>query len=176
MEGPAGQTGHRGHDDSEFTEPVLRFWRNYLIASATLNQKISHDLHQALSLTLGDFGVLVHLARHPEHRLRMATLADTVCFTRSRTTQIVARLERSGYVVRDADDSDGRGVYACLTQSGHEVVREATKVQRDAAANHFIQFLDDDEMDRLSTVFGEVIRSLSDFDCSGTPSEVFSRE
>ena len=163
-------------DDGGFTESMSRSWRNYMLGSAALRAKLGHDLEQALGVNISDYAVLFHLAEHPERRMRMAQLAECVCYTRSRTTQIVARMERSGYVERGADDSDGRGVYASPTPSGLDIATRATRIQRDVAKEYLLRFLDEDEVARLGEVFGEVIKALSGFDCSGTAREVFSRE
>jgi DNA-binding MarR family transcriptional regulator len=169
---------HRDGDvpQDEFAEQVSRFWRNYMLGSNALRQKLGHELEQAFGVNISDYAVAFHLAEHPEHRMRMAQLADSICYTRSRTTQIVARMERSGYLERGAHDSDGRGVYAIITPRGLDMVKEATRTQRAVAQEYFLRFLDRDEVPRLGELFGEVIRSLSDFDCSGTAHEVFSRE
>ena len=56
------------------------------------------------------------LADAPEHRMRMSEIAERVLLSRSGCTRLVDRLVDQGYVTRCAASTDGRGLYAQLTE------------------------------------------------------------
>ena len=64
--------------------------------------------------------------------MRRVDLAEQILLTASGVTRLLDGLERSGYCERASCESDRRVVYAVLTDSGLEKLREA-------AASHFVQ-------------------------------------
>lgn len=107
---------HESHLSRE--ERVL--WRRFVETHAAIVRKLDDDLRAQSGLTLSAFEVLYELVRAPENRRRMAELADRLLFTRSGVTRVVDRLERDGLVERRGCASDGRGIYAILTEQGFE--------------------------------------------------------
>lgn len=99
-------------------ETVL--WRRFVETHAAIVRKLDDDLRAQSGLTLSAFEVLYELVRAPGNRRRMAELADRLLFTRSGVTRVVDRLERDGLVERRGCTSDGRGIYAILTEQGFE--------------------------------------------------------
>lgn len=75
---------------------------------------------------LGDpYGVMAALSESPQRELRMSDLAAYAEGSLSRLSQVVARLERKGYVHRRPDPDDGRYTLATLTDEGHEKMLSA---------------------------------------------------
>jgi DNA-binding MarR family transcriptional regulator len=95
-------------------------WRRFVETHAAIVRKLDDDLRAQSGLTLSAFEVLYELVRAPGNRRRMAELAERLLFTRSGVTRVVDRLERDGLVERRVCTSDGRGVYANLTEQGYE--------------------------------------------------------
>jgi DNA-binding MarR family transcriptional regulator len=95
-------------------------WRRFVSTHAAIVRKLDDDLRAQSGLTLSAFEVLYELVRAPGNRLRMAELAERLLFTRSGVTRVVDRLERDGLVERHVCTSDGRGIYAILTEPGYE--------------------------------------------------------
>jgi DNA-binding MarR family transcriptional regulator len=150
-----------GYTVAPLGDDLRHFWRNFLTASALLTTRLSKDLEAAHGITLGEFGVLVQLARHPGNRMRMAAIAEAMCFTRSRTTQILDRLERDGYAVRDRSETDGRGVFATLTAQGMDLVNRAAPSHAETAQSLFFDHFSAEEVARLGRTFGKVIEGLT---------------
>ncbi len=100
-------------------------WRAYLVGTTLLMERLDRDLREHHNLSLPEYEILVRLSEAEGHRLRMAVLADSVSYSRSRVTHTVSRMERAGLVVRDACLSDGRGVEAVLTDKGARALDEA---------------------------------------------------
>ncbi|UFS93858.1 MarR family winged helix-turn-helix transcriptional regulator [Nocardia huaxiensis] len=71
-----------------------------------------------------DLNALMRLSRSPGRRLRMTDLAVQTNLSTSGVTRLVDRLERNGFVRREADPKDRRSSYAVLSATG------ATRVAR----------------------------------------------
>ena len=87
-------------------------------------------VYAANGLEPGWYDVLATLRRAgPPHRLRPTDLAATLMLTTSGTTKRLDRLEAAGYVTREPDPGDRRGLLIALTPQGRSLVDAA-------AANH----------------------------------------
>jgi DNA-binding MarR family transcriptional regulator len=100
-------------------------WREYLRASRMLEAVLDHDL-QAHGLQLSEYEIISMLSEQPDRRLRMSEIADVVVQSRSRLTHTAGRLEKRGWVRREACAGDRRGVELVLTEAGQaEIARMA---------------------------------------------------
>jgi DNA-binding MarR family transcriptional regulator len=95
-----------------------RAWRAYLEATQLLFDGLERQLGADSGLSHADYEILVHLSESPDRAMRMSELADRTLYSRSRLSHAVARLERPGWVVREACDTDRRGTIARLTDEG----------------------------------------------------------
>ncbi|TDQ45405.1 MarR family winged helix-turn-helix transcriptional regulator [Actinorugispora endophytica] len=71
------------------------------------------------------FEVLIRLQRSPDHRLPMSQLAREVSLSSGGFTKLADRLERNGYLARQACPSDRRVTYAALTEEGLALAEQA---------------------------------------------------
>lgn len=71
------------------------------------------------------FEVLLRLQRSPHHRLPMSQLAREVSLSSGGFTKLADRLERNGYLERQACPSDRRVTYAALTEKGLALAEQA---------------------------------------------------
>ena len=100
-------------------------WREYLRASRLLEAALDHDL-QAQGLQLSEYEIISMLSEQPDRRLRMSEIAELVVQSRSRLTHTAGRLEKRGWVRREACLGDRRGVELALTDAGYaEISRMA---------------------------------------------------
>ena len=103
----------------------LDAWREYLRASRMLEVVLDHDL-QAHGLQLSEYEIISVLSEAPIRRLRMSEIAGLVVQSRSRLTHTAGRLEKRGWVRREACVGDRRGVELVLTDAGlAEIARMA---------------------------------------------------
>ena len=102
-------------------------WVNFLRAHAATTRRLNADLVANHGLTINGYEVLLHLARAPEQGLKRVELVERLLLTPSGITRLLAGLESAGYVDRAACDSDGRVVYARITDAGRAKLREANK-------------------------------------------------
>lgn len=142
-----------------------RAWRAYLVGTTLLMDRLDRDLRASHDLSLPEYEVLVRLSESPDHRLRMATLADSLSHSRSRVTHTVSRLEGAGLVERAACASDGRGVEAVLTDKGWALLRDAAPLHVRSVREYLVDLADADDFAAVGRVFDAVTDKL----VSGNP-------
>ncbi|GGP60836.1 MarR family winged helix-turn-helix transcriptional regulator [Saccharothrix coeruleofusca] len=140
------------------TRSELVVWRSFLRAHARLTRILEAELIAEQRLSLAAYDVLIQLAEAAQYRLRMTELADAVLLSRSGVTRLVDRLERSGLVLRERADGDGRGVVAVLTQQGMERLRTASGTHLAGVARHFADALEPPDLE----AFGRSCDRLAD--------------
>jgi DNA-binding MarR family transcriptional regulator len=72
-----------------------------------------------------DYMVMSALSGAPDHTMRMSEVAQYTGSTLSRLSNVVARLEKRGWVRRRPDPCDGRYTLATLTGAGQDKVAAA---------------------------------------------------
>jgi DNA-binding MarR family transcriptional regulator len=135
-------------------------WRAYLVGTTLLMERLDRDLRASHDISLPEYEVLVRLSESPDHRVRMATLADSLSHSRSRVTHTVARLERAGLVARDACLSDGRGVEAVLTEKGWALLRAAAVTHVRGVRAHLVDLVSAEDFAAVGRVFDAVTDGL----------------
>lgn len=138
-------------------DPRLDAWATFLRAHARVTRALERELHDEKRMALADYDVLIQLAATDERRLRMGELADRLLLSRSGITRLVDRLEREGLVERATCESDRRGQWAQLTDSGYARLRDATPVHLRGVAEHFIDRIPADELDDLRQTLARIL-------------------
>jgi DNA-binding MarR family transcriptional regulator len=146
----------------ELTPVELGAWRGLLRVHAALVRELDAELLAENGLPLSSYDVLIYLGAAPGKRLRMAELADSVLLSRSGVTRLVDRLEREGLIVRDACTSDGRGLYAVLTQKGEEVLARARPTHLAGVRERFLRHFSEDELRTLARFWERVHPGAAD--------------
>jgi DNA-binding MarR family transcriptional regulator len=139
-------------------------WLRLLRAHATLTRRMDANLQRAHDLTINDFEVLLALARAEDRRMRRVDLAGHVLLTQSGITRLLQGLERAGLVERAGCPTDGRVVYAQLTDRGHERLREAASTHLDDIRSLFAARFSPDELDVLGALLGRVLANGGEAD------------
>src|SRR2546423_13046003 len=85
---------------SKLTDMEMDAWQALLHTHHQLTNTLDAELRSEHCLSLGDYDVLVRLARAPEHNLRMAELAQRVMISPSGLTRVVDGLVKEGLVER----------------------------------------------------------------------------
>ena len=146
----------------ELTGTELGAWRGLLRVHAALVRELDAELDEAHDLPLSSYDVLIYLQSAPGKRLRMAELADSVLLSRSGVTRLVDRLEREGLIVRDTCVSDGRGLYAVLTDEGEELLGRARPTHLAGVRERFLRHFSEDELKQLATYWERVKPGAAD--------------
>lgn len=132
-------------------------WRAFLTAHAAVIARIESDLDEEGALPLSWYDVLLALYEGPGRRLRMHELASVILVTRGGLTRLVARIEEAGLLRREPDPTDGRGLYAVLTDEGLGALRATWPVYAGGIAEHFGRHLTDEEVEILGRAFSRIL-------------------
>jgi DNA-binding MarR family transcriptional regulator len=133
-----------------------RIWRAYLLGSARLSDKLDADLRK-FGIDLPEYEILVCLEEVPGRRLRMSELADAVHQSRSRLTHTIARMEKSGLVIRTTCPTDRRGVWAEVTPGGIKLLETAAPSHVAAVRKNFVEAIGEEDYAALGRAFEAVL-------------------
>jgi DNA-binding MarR family transcriptional regulator len=124
-----------------FAAHELAAWRGMLEVHARVTQQLDAQMHAEHGLSVSAYEVLMFLDDAPGHRMRMSDIAERVLLSRSGCTRLVDRLVELGYVTRCAASTDGRGLYAQLTDTGLEQTHAARASHREGVRQFFLNRL-----------------------------------
>jgi DNA-binding MarR family transcriptional regulator len=127
-------------------------WPRLLRAHAAMTRQMDADLIAAHQITLSDYAVLLQLVQAPERRLRRVDLAELAVLTQSGITRLLAGLEKAGFVERAACATDGRVVYAQLTDAGLEKLRASAVTHLESIRELFSSRFSAPELDDLAAL------------------------
>jgi DNA-binding MarR family transcriptional regulator len=135
-------------------------WRAYIVGTTLLLERLDRDLRDNHDLSHPEYEILVRLFEAPGRRLRMAELADAVKNSRSRITHTIARMEREGLVERAQCDSDGRGVFAHLTDTGNQRLVDTAPSHVASVRASLIDIVSAEDLAAVGRVFTAVADEL----------------
>jgi DNA-binding MarR family transcriptional regulator len=135
-------------------------WRAYIAATTLLHEQLSRELQEAHGISLADYEILVRLSEAPDRTLRMSQLADCTLASRSRLTHQIDRMERAGFVRREACDEDRRGQNAVLTDEGFLLLVQSAPTHVDGVRAHLIDLLTDEQFTALGDACAVVANHL----------------
>src|SRR4029079_11233221 len=146
--------------DRWLSDGQQRSWRAFLLGVTLLMERIDRDMREKHGLSQAEYELLVRLSEAPAHELRMGELADSVKNSRSRITHTIRRLEESGFVVRRACASDGRGVQAVLTDEGYAKLVAAAPDHVATVRDSLIDVVDAEDLEAIGRAFTAVADHL----------------
>lgn len=150
-----GSTKTRPRDPVARGGVGMEAWAKFVVAHSKLFCELDAELRERENLAVGDYDVLIQLSLAPDG-LRMCELAEAVVLSPSGLTRRVARLERAGLVKRERAASDARSIEARLTPAGKKLFERSRRTHRAGIKRLFIDHFDDDELERLSELFGRL--------------------
>lgn len=136
------------------TEQVV--WRDWLTATAWINQQLHEDLRQ-FNLGLNEYEVLVVLSEAPGWQVRMSQLAEGSNQSRSRLTHTVGRMEQAGWITRETASDDRRGVVARLTNEGFALLERAAREHVESVRRVLIDPIGPDDLAALGRAMKAVL-------------------
>lgn len=131
-------------------------WRRWLYSQRHLLVQLTRSLAEESGLSMPDYEVLVMLTDTPEGRVRMAALADSLEWERSRLSHHIRRMEARGLVERRECQEDGRGAFVGITPLGQRTIERAAPGHVAAVRRHFIDQLGTDGLHALDTALGRL--------------------
>ncbi|MDO5535424.1 MAG: MarR family transcriptional regulator [Propionibacteriaceae bacterium] len=132
-------------------------WRRYLAGVARINVLLDEAL-RPFDLGLGEYEILVRLSESPQWQMRMSDLADATSQSRSRLTHTVSRMEAKGLISRAPCPHDRRGVIACLTQEGMDLLTEAAPTHVESVRAALVDVVDPEDFKALGRAMAAVVQ------------------
>lgn len=99
-----------------------------LVRTSSLMQKLSDRFFSRFGLTDVQFNILMILKEHRSEGLSQQQLSEHLIVTKSNVVGLIDRLERSGYVTREAHPSDRRFNQIVLTSKGEKLEARIEKL------------------------------------------------
>ncbi|MGE9807391.1 MULTISPECIES: MarR family winged helix-turn-helix transcriptional regulator [unclassified Janibacter] len=148
-----------GDDARWLTTEQQNHWRAYLRGSRLLEVALDDEL-APFKTQITEYELLSMLSESPGGRSRMAQLADAIVQSRSRVTHTASRLERRGWVRREACADDRRGIELVLTDAGREALLRMAPAHVGSVRQHLVDVLSDEEFAALGRAMAIVRDSL----------------
>jgi DNA-binding MarR family transcriptional regulator len=133
-----------------------RIWRTWLLGVARIDSVLGEWLRPH-NLDLAEYEILVVLSEADSRHMRMSDLALLVHQSRSRLTHTVSRLEAEGLVARERTCTDGRGVYATLTDKGFAKLVEAAPRHVESVRKIFIDAVTPEDFEAIGRAMSAVL-------------------
>lgn len=140
--------------------PEQSAWRAWLDASRLLNAELNRDLLEGNGLSIADYEILVQLSESPERRMRMSELAERTLASRSRLSHQIDRMEKAGFVTREACKQDARGLWAVLTEAGYEKIVAAAPDHVESVRRHLVSLFSEQEFLTLGEMCNTIVHPL----------------
>nr|WP_300149818.1 MarR family transcriptional regulator [Propionicimonas sp.] len=115
---PAGDVAPADGETPWLDDEEMAAWLGLARLVSRLPAELDRQLQRDAGLSHFEYQVMAGLSQSPEHTLRMSRLAEFAEGQLPRLSQVVARLEKRGWVTRRSDPSDGRSTLATLTDAG----------------------------------------------------------
>jgi DNA-binding MarR family transcriptional regulator len=136
---------------NQLFNPVERAaWRGFVRSHSALLRRLDADLRRAHGISISAYEALIILGRAETGGLQMSELAGRTLLTQSGISRLVTRLERDGFVRREADPTDRRAARISLTESGAQVLREGMRTHFDGVRNRFLDRFSEAELIQLA--------------------------
>ena len=141
----------------ELTPEEMAAWRPFVTAATIVIGALDADMKAAFDISHFDHGLLVMLLGQPRQRARMTDIARAFHVDPSSVTYRVRRLERRGLLERVPDLDDGRVIYARLTRSGRELLRDAWPMHSAGIRRYFLEHVRPEQLSAIAEVFGSIV-------------------
>ena len=133
-------------------------WQDVLALSMLLPAAIDEAMRREADLSLFEFSVLAMLARRDDRTDTMSSIAKATHASASRLSHAASRLEERGLLQRTACPTDGRSVYATLTDAGLEKVHCSVPVHTAGIRRLVLDGLSETDRDDLARILGLLLR------------------
>jgi DNA-binding MarR family transcriptional regulator len=148
-------------------------WLSVVRVAGRLPAVLDAQLERDANLNFFEYTVLAILSEQPTRTLRMSELAARTSASLSRLSNVVKRLERRGFLRRQADPTDGRCTQAVLTDAGMAKVVETAPGHVAAARQFVIDAVTPAQLRQLRATNERILRRI-DPEAKTKPPEVDS--
>ena len=139
----------------------LQTWSAIHMLLVTLPVALSSQLQSDSELSFLEYYILALLNDHPDHTMRMSTLAFLANSELSRLSHAMRRMEERGLVRRSPDPKDGRFTHAILTKKGRACVTKAAPGHVENVRHLIFDVLDEKEQHALRQALLKILSKLA---------------
>lgn len=139
-----------------------RAWLALLSINTLLPAALDTQLQAAGKLSLFDYNVLAMLSEAEGRFLPMSELAARTSASLSRLSHVVTKLQRRGWVEREAHPGDARVTVAHLTEAGMETIVSLAPGHVDAVRALMLDAMTDDDVADLARIAEKIVARLDD--------------
>jgi DNA-binding MarR family transcriptional regulator len=142
---------------SPLNGPGGEAWFGLLHAHAAVVRKVDAELAANQRISLSAFELLMRLSIADEGLLSVTELARQVVISPSRVSRVVDELGRGGYVERRACNTDARISYVAISETGRDLLADASSTFDEAIARHFLEPLSDEDVAQLGAIWDKLL-------------------
>ncbi len=142
------------------SETTISAWARLLRAHRLAVSSVERALKIAGMPTLAWYDVLLELERSGDNGLRPFELERAMLLEQYNLSRLLTRLERAGFIERQACDDDGRGQIIIIKHEGRKLRRKMWPVYALAIESAIGTRLTETEIAR----FNEILRQLTGFE------------
>ncbi|MBB6406739.1 MarR family winged helix-turn-helix transcriptional regulator [Arthrobacter sp. AZCC_0090] len=139
-----------------------RAWLALLSINTLLPAALDTQLQAAGKLSLFDYNVLAMLSEADGRFLPMSELAARTSASLSRLSHVVTKLQRRGWVEREAHPGDARVTVAHLTDAGMDTIVSLAPGHVDAVRALMLDAMTDDDVADLARIGEKIVARLDD--------------
>jgi len=129
-----------------------------------VDRSLDHQLTRNAGLSHFGYTALARLSEADNRSLRMSELAETANGSLSRLSQVIAKLEKKGWVTRSADPDDGRYTVATLTDAGYDKVVETAPGHVEQVQKVLFDPLTKTQVQQVHTIGQRILRRIKEVD------------
>lgn len=137
-----------------------RAWRGMLTMKARLDARLRRSMQRCSSLSDADYAVLVYLSEAPQGRLRVFELVEQLDWEKSRLSHQLRRMQERGLVDREGCETDRRGSFAVITETGRTTIEAAAPHHVRDVRRLFIDALTPGQLEALAEITDAVLDHL----------------
>lgn len=136
-------------------------WRHVVALLFRLPSALDAQLQRDAGISNFEYMVLSGLSEAENRTLRMSDLAAMASGSLSRLSHVVSRLEKRGWIRRQACPGDGRFVNAVLTDEGWDKVVATAPGHVEAVRRLVVDELSPDQLAVLGCVSGRILGAIA---------------
>ena len=139
-----------------------RVWRDLARFLTVAPRLLDEDLQSAANISLSEYAVLLHLSEARTGQLRVRELADLADLSGSHMTRIIGDLAKSGFVLKNRNPEDGRGIDVQITDAGLKRLRDAYPVHLASIRSRIMNQVEPKALSCFGDVMTAIVRSLEE--------------
>lgn len=135
-------------------------WLTLMSVVMRLPSALDAQLRADAGISYFEYSVMAMLSEASQHTRRMSEVAALTEGSLPRLSQVVARLEKRGYITRAPDPTDGRYTLATLTEAGWQKVVATAPGHVEEVRRLVFDPISQAQVRQLTTVAGRISSAI----------------